>query len=77
MRIEVTQEHIDKGVMGDCEDCPIARAIRAVGIDASVQDHVMLIGDRTVVVGPFLFSRMFQFDNGYGMDPFSFELEVP
>lgn len=27
MRIEVTQEDINAGVIGDCEKCPVARAV--------------------------------------------------
>jgi hypothetical protein len=28
MKIQVTQDHIDRGMQGDCADCPIALAIK-------------------------------------------------
>lgn len=79
--VDVTQEDIDHGEIGECETCPIARAIsRAVGKTALVIadnfcfDH----NDMTDYPLPKVASDFVrQFDSGVDVSPFSFPISVP
>jgi hypothetical protein len=86
IEVNVTQEHIDKGEQAMCQLCPVALAIKDVNdvtyvkIGSSIF-NVLFKGDYAlrpngkmpVEVG----NRILDFDQGHGMQPFSFTLEVP
>ncbi len=44
MKVTVTQEMIDKGIPGDCSDCPVALGFLALGYDG-----VSIDGDSAAV----------------------------
>lgn len=83
--INVTQEHIDKGMKGNCRKCPIALAVEQdykplappqVGLTC------MLITDLegkavTVSLPDECSNFIFRFDSERDVKPFSFELEIP
>jgi hypothetical protein len=81
MRINVTQEDINKGCQNDSGTCPIALALsRATGnavhvraIYASVYNWSLLY-TTDLPIEARLFIR--DFDSGKHVDPFSFELEL-
>ncbi len=84
MLIQVTQEHIDEGIVYDCEVCPIALAI----------NRLLKLGLKTVIVATVIIcnsdrelcrcnypdeARDFinRFDRLDPVKPFSFELDIP
>lgn len=79
MRINVTQEHIDRGVRGDCAACPIALAtteviherVGVVGLHIIDNDGIP-IKETTVKMRQF----MDNFDDGKPVQPFSFNLKL-
>lgn len=81
MRIEVTQEDIDKGAKGDCLLCPIAHAVmRATGAQC-VNVHTRIEVLHTDKTGwrhfghtPASFEFLRAFDREEPVSPFSFEL---
>ena len=86
MKIEVTQDLIDKGVKGDCSACPVALAFLlhpevgrvAIGpgtldIDLNVPPFVWSTEELPSKVDDW----MADFDMGGQVEPFSFEIEVP
>lgn len=78
MIINVTQDHISKGRRHRCEHCPIALALKEqTGLCCIVTDDNIQIDnkvyDHTVESRGFIFD----FDMGYIVKPFSFELGEP
>ena len=82
--IEVKQEHIDKGVMKSCSNCPVALAV-ADHFDAPVHvddTYIRIYGSKPIHVSheylilPELNNRIRSFDNGHGdiMDQFTIRL---
>lgn len=80
MKIEVTQEHIDKGRRRSCWGCPVALAMRSAGLlNAHAAATFYIWGAH----GQFfkdlpkdVTSHIEYFDQTGKMRPFSFELEV-
>jgi hypothetical protein len=80
MRVDVTQEDIEEGARGDCNFCPVARAIRRAFPTKSV-----FVGANTIGVGGERLEMpddvdefVCAFDSYCDVYPFSFELpEVP
>ena len=87
IRVSVTQEDIDAGVACDCEKCPIARAMRALGYNATVDDDIVYIWNEELrwEGKKLLWRRLPEvavrfvaaFDGGQVVEPFEFELVVP
>jgi hypothetical protein len=82
MRIDVTQEDIEKGERRHACRCPIARAIsRAASSQATVGQSVAgysaWIGDTKVLLPACAAVFAHSFDAGDVVSPFSFDLEVP
>lgn len=79
MRIQVTQDDIDKGIPKDCNACPVARAVRralnADAVSAAARIRVQK-GSKRIHYKPSLrvFKFYRQFDGGYFVKPFTFEL---
>ncbi len=77
--IEVLQIDIEDGVRGDCDACPVARAVnRAIGRDlATVGTDSIQIG-LCIMTTPHRVSRWInRFDGNWVSSPFSFELDIP
>lgn len=85
VRVDVTDEDIAHGIEGDCEHCPIARAVgRATGCFVSVDSAALLFAPARARIfsmnTPQEFGLfMHRFDNyGRGMvEPFIYDLPVP
>lgn len=84
MKIQVTQEHIDKGVQHDCNYCPIALACRDAGLEDATVGYSQIswgkVGERVHRFTPqAAVTAAIKFDSPLlgGMVPFEFELEVP
>jgi hypothetical protein len=78
MKVEVKQEHIDKGVPSNGCECPIALALGEMFPDAQV-----LVCDGRIEVGfevaaPPQEAKEFinDFDDGEPVAPFSFDLDI-
>jgi hypothetical protein len=84
MRIEVTQEHIDRGQRKSCARCPVVLAIRQVSgvvlVYADRDEVDLRRGGKTLTVSlPLKVSRFIdRFDaTGPGsVEPFSFDLPI-
>jgi hypothetical protein len=77
--INVTQEHLDEGVCGDPERCPIALAVKQQhGFDVSVGDYGIeyYAWDVRLPHKARDFIREFDFDRP-SAKPFTFEIEIP
>jgi hypothetical protein len=83
MIINVTQDHINQGSRKMAKACPVALALCQAGLENPVvgttgatyehpDDGSRVISDLPAWVG----YRVRRFDEGEGMEPFSFELEV-
>ncbi len=83
MLIEVTQNDIDEGRRGECELCPVARAIkRASG------SHCVYVDPTEVLLGENVLEATWtklpeeaaqfieDYDNMQPVDPFSFNLNI-
>lgn len=83
IKVEVTQEHIDRGASNDCWSCPIALSlgnyfdkskvfyeVDAHYIDFPNEDILCLLKEEAV-------SFIDDFDSNKKVKPFSFDLEVP
>jgi hypothetical protein len=79
MRIEVRQEHIDKGERDRCTSCPVALALNDAGFKGAAVTFAMLNLSfyLTVPTPPKAAEWITQFDNGDTVAPFDFELEMP
>lgn len=81
-RIYVGKRDIAKGIPADPNCCPIAVATkRTLGAQSVVVGRLIIAskaGHRIAVrrTGRSIVRRMNQFDDGNGMDPFSFTIEV-
>lgn len=79
-RIEVTQEDIEKGKLGECSACPIALAMRrATGKPFEVGTDIYWLGfdlrsERMLPPEAALFVS--DFDDKKPVQPFSFEIEL-
>lgn len=76
MKISLTQDDIDNGLPDDCEDCPVALAIKRVNPDAYVTaySHEITI-DRVKFEVPLSVSVFINnFDDGRHVKPFEFDL---
>ena len=81
MTITVEQEHIDKGVMRECEQCAMALAITsATGCQAHVRHYAVDLVTEHGTVWCMLPKEAIgfikKFDNKLHVEPFSFELDV-
>jgi len=77
MVINITEEHIAKGVRGDCGRCPVALAMKAafgpaVRIRVSVFDYEVHSITRELPEKARRFIH--NFDQGTEVQPFSFEI---
>lgn len=78
MKIEVTQEDINKGEVTECRRCPIALAV----IRATGNKYVLVDSDYTHVGTKFcptpVTAKRFirNFDYGNDVQPFTFELPI-
>jgi hypothetical protein len=81
--IQVTQEDINHGLAGDCEECPIAlalyRALSVAGVRAGTGGVTLYReGTNAMVALPVAAVRFIgRFDHDELVEPFEFELDVP
>jgi hypothetical protein len=83
MKIQVTQQHIDKGRGGSCTSCPVALALNDAGFTrAWVSPSTLRSNWRNggsirefFPVPDSVLVFINRFDAGLPVDPFSFELE--
>lgn len=81
MKIEITQHDIDYGVQGECQLCPIARAVKR-----KINGEVRVFGDDISIFTTDIIRRyryyklpqkakdfMQRFDDGKKVRPFTFE----
>lgn len=85
-RIEVTQLDIDEGYQGDCEFCPIARAVSVKikpGFTCRVsRTEIALFNEWRSLMGwlklpVWATEFVVRFDKGFPVRPFSFDLDIP
>lgn len=80
MLIEVTQEHIDKGVKKNCQNCPVAIAAQAVLQNSDIRMGQWTLYDSrftTIARVPFVVTDFVnRFDLGLPVQPFSFNLKI-
>lgn len=86
MRIDVTQEDIDKGQQSACYFCPIARAMNRASRDGTTwavfpascrADSTDRVGERRLVLPPAAREFIRAFDAREPVSPFSFDLDIP
>ncbi len=82
MRIKVTAEHIARGEPERIRECPVALALRDLGInDPCVEYGYVRFGEfgkrHSAHISDAVVRRIKRFDNGKPIQPFSFDLEVP
>jgi hypothetical protein len=75
--IEVTQSNIARGTQGDPCACPIALAFRDTGRLATVNTVDVIIDARIAMLPDEAVRFIEDFDAGYPVAPFSFEIELP
>lgn len=73
MKIEVTQEHIDKGTPCTASDCPVALAI---GHNCRVYIHSVTINGLKYSIPENVTDFIDRFDAGHSVQPFTFELKT-
>ena len=79
--IEVTQDCIDYGVP-KVGSCPVALAMKQAGIQNPSVGRAVLFytagePDKMLILPPEVTRWTSMFDNGEGVKPFSFEIEIP
>jgi hypothetical protein len=82
MRIRVTEDHIRKGIAGYCSVCPLALACEDAGlVRPMVRVVVVRFGpdeNRQSIRLPAVAKKFIRnFDRGYVVHPFEFDLKVP
>jgi hypothetical protein len=80
MKIEVTQEDIDRGIPEDPTSCPVARAVRRAFPDAKqigVDYGEVVVDDNEWIVNAGTAIFIEDFDRGDKVEPFVFELDDP
>ena len=79
MKIEVTQEHIDQGIINSLVNCPIALAIKSKGFNCRLDQLYIYIDlkDKIIYIQTPKFVANFikDFDDGRPVSPFSFEID--
>ena len=77
MLIEVTQEDIDNGVPLQGDRCPVAHAIRRAMKTswASVGDGEICFSNRTISTPLEVDEFIDSFDNGFHVEPFTFNIK--
>ncbi len=78
--IEVLQIDIEEGIRGDCDACPVARAVnRAIGRDfTTVGTDSIQIGSEIITTPNSVRNWINRFDSGdFSSRPFGFELDIP
>jgi len=75
MVIEVTQEHIDKGLKMSCSMCPVALALKDKGFThVSVIGYSMFVDGSRYINTPELRQFINDFDMGEYVKPVQFEV---
>lgn len=81
--VQVTEQDVQHGLAGDCEECPIALAIYRALHDAPVRVGtggvtIYREGTNAMVALPGAASRFIsRFDHDEVVEPFEFDLDVP
>jgi hypothetical protein len=77
MRIEVTQQHIDKGIRRSAYHCPVAQALsEATGDIWTTGRWDAGNGTVNVLLPEDVVERIIRYDDTREMQPFAFEMEV-
>jgi len=82
VRVQVVSEDIERGVVGSCDECPIALAIKECFAGDFWDNYTIKVDRAQIDVGPFKFKTpprlkkfIKAFDNGEKVRPFVFWLE--
>lgn len=75
MKIQVTQNDIDKGKRCDNTLCPVALALNRKGVFARVSMCFIRARGRIAEIPEHVSELIFQFDHGLDVAPFEFEVE--
>ena len=77
MKIKVTQEHIERGVVKDCDVCPVALAMQEAMEDDKVRVFSTYIetSEGNYITPESVGDFIDNFDEGLPVKPFEFELE--
>lgn len=79
MKITVTQDHIDRGEVLECETCPIALAIaeQVKGpLPVSVYGDCVRIGEQTYLLPEVAIDFIYFYDLLEPVEPFTFNLKL-
>lgn len=75
MSVDVTQEHIDKGMRDSCLSCPIALALKKKGDRlVRVRNTVAYVANMPYQLPQEAIAFILDFDHGELVKPFSFEM---
>lgn len=81
VKVQVTQEHIDKGSRYNTNSCPVALALNAVfGTGCCAFQFIHIPGHTMIQTPSDVFRRIQKFDKDTTMTPFDFEInpkEIP
>ena len=79
VRVDVTQEDIDKGLRGNAFSCPIARAIDRLAVCDCVEvgDDEIYLDAQGVPMSHEALCFVSDFDSGNMVEPFHFDLALP
>jgi hypothetical protein len=78
IRVNVTYNHIDKGIAGDPGLCPIALALRDKGYKYPSVGHILVSGlrERSIRMPREVIDWINDFDSDILVEPISFELQL-
>lgn len=81
MKIQVTQEHINKGITGSACFCPIALAANAGEIGRKfgpvrVMPSSIMVDTELLELPAVAKLFIIDFDHGHPVEPFEFDLEI-
>jgi len=78
VKVQVTQEHIDKGSRYNTNSCPVALALNAVfGVGCSVYQFIHTPDNLPLMTPSYVFRAIQKFDKNTEMNPFDFEINQP
>lgn len=80
--INVTQKHIDKGLRNNCQACPVALALREQTpyVNCMLDSSSIFWGDKDATYSKVPYNVktfIHNFDGIFGVEPFSFNIEMP
>lgn len=75
VKVQVTQEHIDKGSRYNTNSCPVALALNDIfGSGCAVYQFIHTPGNLPFITPQSVFQTILKFDKNVEMTPFDFEI---